>query len=126
MVSVGGTTLTVTPANYTWQGESAWARAGGGCSAYEPAPAAQLAFPSYGQPGVTCNGTRATPDVVLDANPKTGVSVLRPLPLNTGVSNWLKVGGTSASAVLWAARAADTARTSMRHTSTVPTSPSPP
>ena len=49
VVSVGGTTLTVDTGELdTWQGESAWARAGGGCSALRPATrdAAGLPLPT--------------------------------------------------------------------------------
>ncbi len=106
VISVGGTTLTVTKTTYAWKGETAWVKGGGGCSAFEPASAAQRAFPSYDQPGATCGGNRATPDVALDGNPSTGVSVYDTEQLSTGLQRWLKVGGTSASAVLWAARAA--------------------
>ena len=106
VVSVGGTTLTVTATTYAWQGESAWSKGGGGCSAFEQATAAQKAFSTYYQAGVTCDGARATPDVALDANPKTGVSVYDTLALGTGLADWLRVGGTSASTVMWAARSA--------------------
>ena len=106
VISVGGTTLTVTKTTYAWKGESAWVKGGGGCSVFEPASAAQQAFPSYDQPGATCGGYRSTPDVALDGNPSTGVSVYDTEQLSTGLQRWLKVGGTSASAVLWAARSA--------------------
>jgi len=106
VTSVGGTTLTLTMSTYAWEGESAWSKGGGGCSIYEQASAAQATYPSYDQTGATCNGLRATPDVALDANPTTGVSVYDTMQLNTGLGNWLRVGGTSASAVLWAARSA--------------------
>ena len=106
VVSVGGTTLTVTKTTDAWKSESPWSKGGGGCSTYEQSSAAQAAYPTYDQPGATCAGARGTPDVALDANPTTGVSVYDTLTLNTGLSNWLRVGGTSASTVMWAARSA--------------------
>jgi hypothetical protein len=106
VISVGGTTLTLTKSTYTWKGESAWSTAGGGCSAYEKPTAAQKAFPTYDQSGANCNGTRAIPDVALDGNPNSGVSVYDTKALSTGQVGWLQVGGTSASTVLWAARSA--------------------
>ena len=106
VTSVGGTTLTVTNATYAWESETPWVKSGGGCSVYEQATSAQAAFPAYSQSDVTCNGARATPDVALDANPTSGVAVYDTQSLRTSPSNWVKVGGTSASAVFWAARSA--------------------
>ena len=105
VVSVGGTTLHVTT-NGTWKTETAWKTAGGGCSTYEKANTAQAAYKTY--PNVGCNGQRATPDISLDANPTTGVSVYDTERLSTGQSGWLQVGGTSASTVMVAAHAAET------------------
>ena len=106
VISVGGTTLTVTKTTYAWKGESAWSTAGGGCSADEKATGAQKAYPTYDQSGVPCAGARAIPDVALDGNPDTGVSVYDSRTLSTGLVNWMTVGGTSASTVMWAARSA--------------------
>jgi subtilase family serine protease len=50
--------------------------------------------------------TRATPDVSLDADPASGVSVYDSTSYN-GQSGWFTVGGTSASSPMWAARSAD-------------------
>ncbi len=108
VVSVGGTTLNVTAATSAWKSETAWSTAGGGCSQVEKATAAQKAFPTYDQAGATCAGKRATPDVALDANPSTGVSVYDSRKLSTGLSGWITVGGTSASTVMWAAHSAST------------------
>lgn len=104
VISVGGTTLTVTSTG-TWEAETAWSTAGGGCSTVEAASEAQAGYPTYAQ--VTCGGKRATPDVSLDANPDTGVAVYDTTKV-TGLVDWIQVGGTSASTIMIASRAADT------------------
>jgi hypothetical protein len=102
VISVGGTTLHFDKAgNFT--GETGWSEGGGGCSRYETATAAQLGFSGYGQAG--CGGSRATPDVSLDADPASGVSVYDSTKYY-GQTGWFTVGGTSASAPMWAARSA--------------------
>ena len=102
VISVGGTSLFVN-GDGLFKKETAWGSAGGGCSAYEPASAAQAAFAQYPQAG--CNGMRATPDVSLVADPDTGVSVYTTLG---GKRGWFVIGGTSASTPMVAARAAIT------------------
>ena len=73
VVSVGGTTLNF-DGNKNFVSETGWSDGGGGCSAYETATPAQSAFGGYGQ--VQCPaGKRATPDLSLDADPASGVSV---------------------------------------------------
>ena len=99
VVSVGGTTLTITTTTDAWKSESAWSTAGGGCSTVEKPTTAQKAFSTYDQPGATCAGRRATPDVALDANPQSGVAVYDSKRLSTGLVGWIQVGGTSASTV---------------------------
>jgi hypothetical protein len=102
VISVGGTTLHFdSSGNYT--GETGWSSGGGGCSAYESATSAQANFAQYGQ--VNCGGARSTPDVALDADPASGVSVYDST-LYQGQTGWYKVGGTSASSPMWAARSA--------------------
>jgi subtilase family serine protease len=101
VISVGGTTLHFNSGAFT--GETGWSSGGGGCSAYESAPAPQSAFAQYGQ--VTCAGKRATPDVSLDADPASGVSVYDSTTYQ-GQTGWFAVGGTSASSPMWAGRAA--------------------
>ena len=54
---------------------------------------------------MNCAGKRATPDVSLDADPASGVSVYDSTRYQ-GQSGWFTVGGTSASSPMWAARAA--------------------
>src|SRR2546421_346926 len=71
VISVGGTTLHFSGGNFT--SETGWSSGGGGCSSYETATSAQSAFSGYSQVG--CAGKRATPDVSLDADPASGVSV---------------------------------------------------
>jgi subtilase family serine protease len=98
VVSVGGTTLTKN-GDGTWS-ESGWSSGGGGCSAYETATSAQSGFEKL------CGSARATPDVALDADPNSGVSVYDSTPYQ-GQSGWFTVGGTSASSPMWAAASAD-------------------
>jgi len=102
VISVGGTLLTFTTGG-ALASETGWTSGGGGCSAYEPATNAQAAFSGYAQ--VSCAGKRATPDVSLDADPASGVSVYDTTKYN-GQSGWFRVGGTSASSPMWAARSA--------------------
>ncbi len=101
VISVGGTTLHFSGSTFT--SETGWSSGGGGCSAYETATSAQSGFSQYGQ--VNCGGNRATPDVSLDADPASGVSVYDTTPYQ-GQSGWFTVGGTSASSPMWAGRAA--------------------
>jgi outer membrane protein assembly factor BamB len=103
VVSVGGTTLHFDGSGNLTD-ETGWSGGGGGCSAYENANAAQSGFAQYAQAG--CSGRRATPDVSLDADPASGVSVYDSTPYTDGSTGWFRVGGTSASAPMWAARSA--------------------
>jgi subtilase family serine protease len=105
VISVGGTTLHFSSGKFT--SETGWSGSGGGCSAYEKATSAQSAFSQYGQ--VKCGGKRATPDVSLDADPSSGVSVYDSTKYQ-GQAGWFKVGGTSASSPMWAARSADSTK----------------
>ncbi len=102
VISVGGTTLHFSGSTFT--SETGWSSGGGGCSAYETATSAQSSFSQYSQ--VKCGGKRATPDVSLDADPASGVSVYDSTSYQ-GQTGWFKVGGTSASSPMWAGRAAD-------------------
>jgi subtilase family serine protease len=106
VISVGGTTLHFSGSTFT--SETGWSSGGGGCSAYETANAAQSSFSGYAQ--AKCAGKRATPDVSLDADPASGVSVYDSTAYN-GQSGWWTVGGTSASSPMWAARSADSSAT---------------
>ncbi len=102
VISVGGTTLHFSGS--TFSSETGWSSGGGGCSAYETATSAQSGFSGYAQ--VNCKGKRATPDVSLDADPASGVSVYDSTRYQ-GYRGWWVVGGTSASSPMWAARSAD-------------------
>jgi subtilase family serine protease len=101
VISVGGTTLHFSGGNFT--GETGWSSGGGGCSTYENATSAQSGFSGYAQ--VNCGGKRATPDLSLDADPASGVSVYDTTRYQ-GQSGWFTVGGTSASSPMIAARSA--------------------
>jgi subtilase family serine protease len=97
VISVGGTTLNFSGS--TFMSETGWSGSGGGCSVYETANGSQ----ATGQ--VNCNGKRATPDVSLDADPASGVSVYDSTRYQ-GQKGWFRVGGTSASSPMWAGRSA--------------------
>jgi subtilase family serine protease len=99
IISVGGTTLTFN-GDGTLASETGWSGSGGGCSAYE------TANPAQNTGSVICGGKRGTPDVSLDADPYSGVSVYDSTPY-AGSAGWWQVGGTSASSPMWAARSAD-------------------
>ena len=101
VISVGGTTLHFSGSTFT--GETGWSSGGGGCSTFETATSAQSSFSQYAQ--ANCGGKRATPDVSLDADPASGVSVYDSTSYN-GRKGWFTVGGTSASSPMWAARSA--------------------
>jgi subtilase family serine protease len=103
VISVGGTTLHF-DANGNFTGETGWSSGGGGCSLYETATSAQAAF--FAQTAFSgCGTARATPDVSLDADPASGVSVYDSTRYQ-GQKGWWTVGGTSASSPMWAGRAA--------------------
>jgi subtilase family serine protease len=97
VISVGGTTLHFSGSTFT--GETGWSGGGGGCSAYENKPAAQTTG------SVNCGGKRATPDLSLDADPASGVSVYDSTKYQ-GLAGWWTVGGTSASSPMTAGHAA--------------------
>ena len=102
VISVGGTTLNFS--NGSFSSETGWSKGGGGCSAYETANPAQSLFAGYAQ--VNCAGKRATPDLSLDADSASGVSVYNSTPYQ-GQQGWFKAGGTSAASPMVAARSAD-------------------
>jgi len=102
VISVGGTRLTFNSSG-ALTSETGWSSGGGGCSLYETATAAQASFGQYAQ--VSCGGKRATPDLSLDGDPASGVSVYDSTSYQ-GQSGWFTVGGTSASSPMVAARSA--------------------
>ena len=94
VVSVGGTSLTVSDSSGTYFSESSWSGTSGGFSQVEIQPTYQNA--------VQNTGVRTTPDVSYDGDPNTGFAVYDSLP-DQGYSGWQEVGGTSAGAPQWAA-----------------------
>jgi subtilase family serine protease len=98
VISVGGTTLHFS--GNTFSSETGWSGSGGGCSVYEAKPSGQTSTGS-----VNCGTKRATPDISLDADPNSGVSVYDSTRYQ-GLQGWWQVGGTSASSPMIAAHAA--------------------
>jgi subtilase family serine protease len=107
VVSVGGTTLTLTSSN-TISRETGWGNgnlsyyyggSGGGFSEYEPLPSYQRGITTVDNGWkLTSFGVRLNPDVAYVANPNTGLYVL-----DGADGGWYQVGGTSAGAPQWAA-----------------------
>ena len=87
VVAVGGTTLVTTAAG-SYQGEVSWYAGGGGISTFEAAPA----WTSGVQP--TSAVRRGVPDVAMDGDPNTGMSIYT---ASTGAT---AIGGTSLSSPL--------------------------
>jgi hypothetical protein len=96
VTSVGGTSLTRDANSARGWSEAAWAKAGSGCSLYEPKPAFQQD---------TGCAHRAVADVSAVADPATGVAVYQ----TYGGGGWGVFGGTSASAPIIASVYADAA-----------------
>ena len=103
VISVGGTTLHLDLSQSDPGFETGWSGSGGGCSQYKSATSAQAGFATFGQ--VNCGSSRGTPDLSLDADPNSGVSVYDSTRYQ-GQKGWWQVGGTSASSPMIAARAA--------------------
>lgn len=97
VVAVGGTSLQL-GASGQIVNQSGWFGSGGGVSSFEPEPAFQA--------GVQSTGARTTPDVAIVGDPATGLSTYITSP-STGTGAWQVVGGTSASAQIWAGLLAD-------------------
>jgi hypothetical protein len=95
VLAVGGTTLQTADSAGTYASEGAWDGSSGGYSFFEPEPAFQSSVQS--------TRYRSTPDVALNADPQTGFAVYDSVPDSDGNSGWEVVGGTSASAPIWAA-----------------------
>ena len=91
VTSVGGTTLTRSAATRGWS-ETAWSKAGSGCSSYDPQPTWQSSLTNIS--GVCSK--RAIADVSAVADPNTGVAVYDSYSYQ-GLSGWLVFGGTSVS-----------------------------
>lgn len=88
VVGVGGTTL-LTDASGNYSSETSWYAGGGGLSQFEGAPYWQQAAVT----ALSKTGTRAVPDIALDADPNSGALVYV-----NGVAEG--VGGTSLSSPL--------------------------
>ncbi len=106
VVSVGGTSLTMTGAGgQAWANESVWGSSGGGCSLSFSAPAWQREASDWSSVGcgTGSESRRASNDVAADADPYTGVAVYDSVPyLSPGERpragsppEWTPVGGTS-------------------------------
>lgn len=99
VTTVGGTALTSSNADGTWSGEEAWvwdgsSGSGGGLSLYFARPSWQS---GPGVSNASSNGMRQTPDIAAQADPgNPGIWVY-------AQGAWGQIGGTSASAPLWAA-----------------------
>jgi hypothetical protein len=92
VLAVGGTTLT-TSSTGKYLTETGWSGSGGGVSFFEKTATYQRSA----QRG----STQTTPDVSINADPRTGYSVY-----SSSAGGWITVGGTSAGAPQWAALAA--------------------
>ena len=96
VLAVGGTTLRL-GANSSYSSEQGWSGSTGGFSARA---GSVLSAGVQGATGLSY-GLRTTPDVAMVGDPSTGLSVYSTVP-NGNQSGWFTVGGTSASAPLWA------------------------
>jgi hypothetical protein len=113
VLSVGGTTLKLTPTN-AWSSETVWkdvtgvisAGGGGESGILEQLPGGRFTLipvepvPSY-QAGLGLT-SRGTPDVSYDGDPNTGFLVYDSYAFGS-TTPWVSVGGTSAGAPQWSA-----------------------
>jgi kumamolisin len=109
VTGTGGTRLSLDASTNAWSNETAWPAepktnlgGGGGLSAVYPRPSWQVG------PGVLnsfSNGNRQVPDVSLNSDPVTGVSIYTCSSSvgTTCTPGFFGVGGTSAGAPAWAA-----------------------
>jgi subtilase family serine protease len=86
VTAAGGTTLTTASNTRGWT-ETAWNKAGSGCSSYNLTPSWQTVT-------TPCGKYRGEADVSADADPNTGVSVYDSYCYQ-GYCGWLEFGGTS-------------------------------
>ena len=86
VTAAGGTSLSRASNSRGWT-ETAWSRAGSGCSAYE-------SLPGWQSGTSTACTMRAEADVAAVADPNTGVAVYDSYSYQ-GMSGWLVFGGTS-------------------------------
>jgi subtilase family serine protease len=93
-LTVGGTVLSIHGSTLQEVQESAWPRSGGGFSKFNPEPSYQQALTASAQSQL--QNRRGVPDVAASADPRAGLVIHYQ-------GNYQVVGGTSASAPLWAA-----------------------
>lgn len=99
VLAAGGTTLTVQGSGTGEQvREAGWSDSGGGFSQFSPEPAFQKGLPSSVQ--TLLANRRGVPDVAASADPARGMLIY--LTIGPNDREWQVVGGTSASAPLWA------------------------
>jgi len=94
-LAIGGTTLTLQGSSAQ---ETAWSGSGGGFSRFYAEPSYQATLPSASQGQL--NNRRGVPDVAASADPRRGLAIY--WQQQAGQGSWQVVGGTSASAPLWA------------------------
>jgi len=92
VLSVGGTRLTANASGTSFK-ETAWNGSGGGFSIFTSIPSYQQSLPNSAQSKL--QGHRGVPDVAASADPETGMVI------DVG-GQFQVIGGTSASAPLWA------------------------
>jgi subtilase family serine protease len=95
VLAVGGTTLTINGSSVQ---ETAWQQSGGGFSRFNSEPSYQQQLPSAAQSEL--NNRRGVPDVAGSADPGVGMPIY--FHVSADLAQWQIVGGTSASAPLWA------------------------
>jgi subtilase family serine protease len=93
-LTVGGTVLSITGSTPQDVQESAWPKSGGGFSKFNQEPAYQQLLPASAQSQL--QNRRGVPDVAASADPRAGLVI-------SYHGSYHVVGGTSASAPLWAA-----------------------
>jgi subtilase family serine protease len=84
VTAVGGTALNRDSSSTRGWNETAWSKAGSGCSAYEPSL-------TWQQTNTGCAGNRIVADVAANADPNTGVAVYD----SYNEPGWMVFGGTS-------------------------------
>jgi subtilase family serine protease len=94
VLSVGGTSLTLTDNAGDYGSETGWTGTSGGYSTVETEPVFQE--------GAESTGARSGPDVAYNGDPDTGFAVYDSTP-DQGEVGWQVVGGTSAGTPQWAA-----------------------
>jgi subtilase family serine protease len=93
-LTVGGTDLFITGSTLKDVQESAWPKSGGGFSEFNPEPSYQQHLPASAQSQL--QNRRGVPDVAASADPLSGLAIYYH-------TDYHVIGGTSASAPLWAA-----------------------